>query len=152
MAKNRTTLDNITRAQLRALHAEAIEAGDLDTVRDCETVSRAYHDAIAGDLPGAIAEMTGEALAAAKRVVAVINHAEARDDGEPGPDDGPAILGSDLKGIRFTHGSRRTTDAWWAWHDRDSSRWSGGEDPNEATAEAERRCAAWVAGESDDGP
>lgn len=41
---------------------------------------------------------------------------------------------------------------WWKWHDADSSRWSGGEDPIAATAEAERRCAVWVAGDSDDGP
>ena len=46
----------------------------------------------------------------------------------------------------------RTEDAWWAWHDADADRWSPGDDPHEATADAERRCAAWVAGESDDGP
>jgi hypothetical protein len=43
-------------------------------------------------------------------------------------------------------------DAWWAWHDADPSRWSPGEDPSEATADAEARCAAWMRGESDDGP
>lgn len=43
-------------------------------------------------------------------------------------------------------------DAWWAWHDADQSRWSPGEDPGEATANAEARCAAWMRGESDDGP
>lgn len=45
----------------------------------------------------------------------------------------------------------RSMDAWWAWHDADADRWSGGEG-DAATADAERRCAAWVAGESDDGP
>jgi hypothetical protein len=45
--------------------------------------------------------------------------------------------------------SARTEDAWWAWHDADADRWSGGDD---GTAEAERRCAAWVAGDSNDGP
>lgn len=44
------------------------------------------------------------------------------------------------------------TRLWWVWHDADASRWSHGEDPDEATRDAERRCAAWVAGESDDGP
>ena len=48
--------------------------------------------------------------------------------------------------------SLRTEDAWWAWHDADSSRWSPGEDSYEATADAKRRCEAWVSGESDDGP
>lgn len=37
-------------------------------------------------------------------------------------------------------------DRWWAWHDQDASRASA------TMAEADRRCAAWVAGESDDGP
>ena len=37
-------------------------------------------------------------------------------------------------------------DAWWAWHDQDSSRASA------TMEEAEERCAAWVAGTSDDGP
>lgn len=36
--------------------------------------------------------------------------------------------------------------AWWAWHDADADRWSA------STEEAEERCAAWVRGESDDGP
>jgi hypothetical protein len=40
----------------------------------------------------------------------------------------------------------RTTDQWWAWHDADAERHSAELD------EAERRCAAWVAGASDDGP
>jgi hypothetical protein len=35
--------------------------------------------------------------------------------------------------------------AWWDWHDEDCSRWSSME-------EAEERCAAWVRGDSDDGP
>lgn len=42
--------------------------------------------------------------------------------------------------------------AWWDWHDADSSRWSGGEDPIEAERDAQERCDRWVAGESDDGP
>lgn len=42
--------------------------------------------------------------------------------------------------------------AWWAWHDADPSRWSPGEGPDEATADAEERCAAWVRGDSTDGP
>jgi hypothetical protein len=46
----------------------------------------------------------------------------------------------------------RSADAWWAWHDADPSRWSPGEDPLEATADAERRCTAWLRGESTDGP
>jgi hypothetical protein len=46
----------------------------------------------------------------------------------------------------------RTEDAWWAWHDADASRWSPGENEHEATSDAERRCEAWVSGESDDGP
>lgn len=37
-------------------------------------------------------------------------------------------------------------DAWWAWHDQDASRWS------ETPEEAEARCSAWTAGETDDGP
>ena len=40
----------------------------------------------------------------------------------------------------------RTEDQWWAWHDADAERWSADH------AAAEQRCAAWVAGESDDGP
>jgi hypothetical protein len=40
----------------------------------------------------------------------------------------------------------RTDDQWWAWHDADAERHSAELD------EAERRCAAWVAGASDDGP
>jgi len=40
----------------------------------------------------------------------------------------------------------RTADMWWAWHDQDSSRWSTD------VSDAEQRCAAWVAGESNDGP
>lgn len=39
----------------------------------------------------------------------------------------------------------RTEDKWWEWHDRDASRWS-------SFRWAEKRCAAWVRGESDDGP
>lgn len=46
----------------------------------------------------------------------------------------------------------RTEEQWWTWHDADQANWSPGEDPDEATADAEARCAAWVAGESDDGP
>jgi hypothetical protein len=46
----------------------------------------------------------------------------------------------------------RTEEMWWRWHDADASMWSGGEDPEEATREAEARCAAWVRGESHDGP
>jgi hypothetical protein len=46
----------------------------------------------------------------------------------------------------------RTVESWWAWHDADSSRWSPDEDPGAATADADRRCESWVAGESDDGP
>ncbi len=37
-------------------------------------------------------------------------------------------------------------DAWWTWHDQDADRHSS----DMETAEA--RCAAWVAGSSDDGP
>lgn len=40
----------------------------------------------------------------------------------------------------------RTADAWWAWHDADADRWSADQ------SAAEARCAAWVAGTSDDGP
>ena len=40
----------------------------------------------------------------------------------------------------------RNEQAWWSWHDADSSRWS------EDTETAEARCAGWVAGNSDDGP
>lgn len=40
----------------------------------------------------------------------------------------------------------RTAEQWWAWHDLDPKRWSP------YAHEAEGRCAAWVAGESDDGP
>lgn len=46
---------------------------------------------------------------------------------------------------------RRTDVAWWAWHDADATRWSLGA-PDKATEDAERRCAAWIARESDDGP
>lgn len=55
---------------------------------------------------------------------------------------------------RFSDGTvvARTEDAWWAWHDADSSRWSPGEDPDAETADAEKRAAAWVAGQSNDGP
>lgn len=45
----------------------------------------------------------------------------------------------------------RTAEQWWTWHDADYSRISAGEDPSEATRDAEARCAAWVAGQSDDG-
>jgi hypothetical protein len=47
---------------------------------------------------------------------------------------------------------RRTEDDWWAWHDADDAQWSPGEDPDEATADAEARCAAWVRWQSNDGP
>jgi len=40
----------------------------------------------------------------------------------------------------------RTAEEWWAWHDKDSARWS------ESTEEAERRCSGWVAGHGSDGP
>jgi len=46
----------------------------------------------------------------------------------------------------------RDADAWWAWHDADPSRHSPGETPTEGTEAAERRCAAWLRGESTDGP
>jgi len=46
----------------------------------------------------------------------------------------------------------RSADAWWAWHDADPSRHSPGETPTEGTETAERRCAAWLRGASDDGP
>jgi hypothetical protein len=46
----------------------------------------------------------------------------------------------------------RDADAWWAWHDADPSRRSPGETPTEGTEAAERRCAAWLRGESTDGP
>ena len=36
--------------------------------------------------------------------------------------------------------------AWWSWHDADGARNDG------SMASAMRRCAAWVRGESDDGP
>jgi len=49
-------------------------------------------------------------------------------------------------------GGGRTERAWWAWHDADASRWSPGEDADEATRDAARRCAAWIAGDSSDGP
>lgn len=41
---------------------------------------------------------------------------------------------------------KRTEEDWWEWHDKNQDRWS------ETTEEAEARCAAWVAGDSDDGP
>ena len=40
----------------------------------------------------------------------------------------------------------RTPDAWWAWHDANQSHWSAD------VEHAEARCAAWLIGESDDGP
>jgi hypothetical protein len=40
----------------------------------------------------------------------------------------------------------RTAEAWWAWHDADSNRWSF------TTEAAEERCSEWVAGISNDGP
>ena len=40
----------------------------------------------------------------------------------------------------------RTAESWWAWHDADCDRHSVD------MSEAEARCAAWVAGDSDDGP
>ena len=46
----------------------------------------------------------------------------------------------------------RSADAWWAWHDADPSRHSPGETPTEGTEAAERRCTAWLRGESTDGP
>ena len=46
----------------------------------------------------------------------------------------------------------READAWWAWHDADPSRHSPGETPTEGTEAAERRCTAWLRGESTDGP
>lgn len=42
----------------------------------------------------------------------------------------------------------RTPDRWWAWHDAENGgRWSADQEE-----EGERRCAAWVAREADDGP
>lgn len=52
--------------------------------------------------------------------------------------------------------SQRTEDAWWTWYD--ARPWdhepssASDEFGSRATARAEARCAAWVAGESDDGP
>lgn len=50
----------------------------------------------------------------------------------------------------------RTADAWWAWHDQDQLRHESDDGTLEgvyaAVRRAEARCAAWVAGESDDGP
>lgn len=40
----------------------------------------------------------------------------------------------------------RTAEQWWTWHDADAERWSSDD------GDAEARCAAWVDGESDDGP
>lgn len=40
----------------------------------------------------------------------------------------------------------RTAARWWVWHDQDSSRASA------SMSEAETRCGAWVADDSDDGP
>lgn len=40
----------------------------------------------------------------------------------------------------------RTAEAWWSWHDADNDRVSA------SVSDAEARCAAWVAGESTDGP
>ena len=54
--------------------------------------------------------------------------------------------------VDWTLALPRTEEKWWAWHDEDAARWSDGEDEFDATADAEHRCAAWVAGESDDGP
>jgi len=48
--------------------------------------------------------------------------------------------------VHTAHVVLRSTDAWWAWHDGSSDRWSA------STEEAEVRCAEWVAGRSDDGP
>lgn len=56
------------------------------------------------------------------------------------------IDGIDLDELRVQAGTPRSEEAWWSWHDADQSRWSS------STEEAEQRCAAWVAGESDDGP
>lgn len=52
----------------------------------------------------------------------------------------------DDDGEWIVHPAKRTNDAWWAWHDADQARWS------QDVEEAETRCAAWVAGESNDGP
>jgi hypothetical protein len=62
-----TTIENITLAQLQALATEAAQAGDTETVRDCELVEQAYIDADASDLPSAIDEVRGEAREAARR-------------------------------------------------------------------------------------
>lgn len=56
------------------------------------------------------------------------------------------VIEYDGKGVEIIAIEGRTSEAWWAWHDQDSIRWS------QSTSEAEERCAAWVAGESDDGP
>ena len=93
-------------------------------------------------------EMCDEALIAAKEMAA-----EHGTSVELVDDDGrwevkPNGTRSRLPNIE----TERTEDAWWTWHDADYSRLSPGEDPEEATADAEARCAAWVAGESDDGP
>jgi hypothetical protein len=69
-------------------------------------------------------------------------------------DDGRWLVHPNGKCERWTDGDEpeRTEAQWWAWHDADDNHWSPGEDPDEATAEAQERCAAWVSGDSDDGP
>lgn len=62
------------------------------------------------------------------------------------PDTGERGLESILYEEARSLSAHRTPEAWWLWHDASYDRCSDSVD------EAEARCAAWVAGESDYGP
>lgn len=71
-----TRIDTITCDQIHGLQADAAQAGDEATVRDCRTVIDALLY-LGSDDP---TDVTGERRDALARIVAVIADAEARQD------------------------------------------------------------------------
>ena len=73
-----TTIETLTLSQVQRLSTEATAAGDYDTSNDCELVAQAYIDSDESELSAMIDAERGEIRDAARRIVAVIQEAEAR--------------------------------------------------------------------------
>lgn len=73
-----TTIETLTLSQVQTLSTEAAQVGDLEMVRDCETVEAAYLASDESELSAMIDVERGEVRAAASRIVDAISDAEAR--------------------------------------------------------------------------
>ncbi len=75
-----TTLENIKLDQIQALSTEAAQAGDTDTVRDCEVVAASYDEMFVNTADCGIlgSVIPYESWEAAQRIVAIIRNAEAQ--------------------------------------------------------------------------